>query len=145
PLTRPVNDRQDTDAQHYGIAEPDGAHTFYGLLALAEGQTNRLLAFTSCRRFSGKFYLRDSSLQVVVDTEGLVLKPGAHWELEEFLFDSGVDRQRLFDGLAQRLALNHPPLRVAAPPTGWCSWYCFGPRVTAQQVLANLDFIAKHT
>ena len=31
------------------------------------------------------------------------------------------------------------------PPTGWCSWYCFGPRVTAQQVLDNLDVIAKST
>jgi alpha-galactosidase len=30
-----------------------------------------------------------------------------------------------------------------SPPTGWCSWYCFGPRVTAQQVLDNLDTIAK--
>jgi alpha-galactosidase len=29
------------------------------------------------------------------------------------------------------------------PPTGWCSWYCFGPRVTAQQVLDNLDTIAR--
>jgi alpha-galactosidase len=30
-----------------------------------------------------------------------------------------------------------------APPTGWCSWYCFGPRVTAQQVLDNLDTIGR--
>jgi alpha-galactosidase len=29
------------------------------------------------------------------------------------------------------------------PPTGWCSWYCFGPRVTAQQVLDNLETIAR--
>jgi len=34
-------------------------------------------------------------------------------------------------------------LRFAAPPAGWCSWYCFGPRVTAQQVLENLEAIAK--
>jgi len=39
----------------------------------------------------------------------------------------------------------HPPLRTAAPPAGWCSWYCFGPRVTAPQVLANLDVIARET
>ena len=38
---------------------------------------------------------------------------------------------------------NHPPLKFDKPPTGWCSWYCFGPRVTAQQVSENLDFIAK--
>src|SRR4029453_915559 len=39
---------------------------------------------------------------------------------------------------------NHPPLRLSQPPTGWCSWYCFGPRVTAQQVLDNLDFISRN-
>ncbi|MGH9386506.1 MAG: alpha-galactosidase [Vicinamibacterales bacterium] len=30
-----------------------------------------------------------------------------------------------------------------APPSGWCSWYCFGPNVTAKQVLSNLDVIAR--
>src|SRR5258708_12445778 len=30
----------------------------------------------------------------------------------------------------------------AAPPAGWCSWYCFGPKVTATQVLDNLDVIS---
>ena len=30
-----------------------------------------------------------------------------------------------------------------APPAGWCSWYCFGPRVTADDVLRNLDVIAR--
>ena len=34
-------------------------------------------------------------------------------------------------------------LPFAAPPSGWCSWYCFGPKVTAKQVLDNLDVIAR--
>jgi alpha-galactosidase len=34
------------------------------------------------------------------------------------------------------------PAPFQLPPTGWCSWYCFGPSVTAQQVLDNLDAIA---
>ena len=51
----------------------------------------------------------------------------------------------MLDNLARQLVANHPPLRFPGPPTGWCSWYCFGPRVTAQQVLDNLDFIASHT
>ena len=54
--------------------------------------------------------------------------------------------------MGHRLTTNHPSLirqsqignrRSAKPPAGWCSWYCFGPRVTAQQVLDNLDVIAK--
>ena len=135
-----------TDAKHYKLLIPGGARAFFGLMTLAPPEGgHHLLAFTSCRRFSGQFYLRDASLQVVVDTEGLELKPGETWELEEFTFRSGADREQLLEGLAERLIENHPPLRAKTPPTGWCSWYCFGPRVTAQRVLDNLDFIAQHT
>jgi alpha-galactosidase len=80
---------------------------------------------------------------VVVDTEGLALAPGEAWDLEEFgIGPTGVHRS-VFSGLATDLARNHPPIRTPAPPTGWCSWYCFGPGVTAKQVLDNLDVIAK--
>ena len=145
-LAEPVDFSSLTDAKHYKMPIPAGARAFYGLLRLTprDGESV-LMAFTSCRRFSGQFYLRGSSLRVVVDIEGLALKPGETWELEEFTFRSGSDHEQLLAQLADRLTENHPPLRVAKPPTGWCSWYCFGPRVTAQQVLDNLDFIAKHT
>lgn len=135
------------DAKHYKMPSPAGARTLHGVLTLAPPEGgNLLLAFTSCRRFNGQFYLRPEapdSLQVVVDTEGLELKPGESWELEEFTFRAGADRARLLDELARALNANHPPLRFKSPPTGWCSWYCFGPRVTAQQVRDNLDFIAR--
>src|SRR5205823_13563688 len=112
-------------------------------LSLPDGAQN-LLAFTSCRRFIGQFYLRASSLQVVVDTEGLELQPGETWELEEFTFSAGAAREQLLAQLAERLSAHHPPLRTKTPPTGWCSWYCFGPRVTSEQVLDNLEFITKN-
>jgi alpha-galactosidase len=124
---------------------PPGARCFYGVMSLAPSASEKhLLAFTSCRRFIGQFYLSGTSLQVVVDTEGLELKPGATWQLEEFLFTSGANRTGLFEQLSRRLVQNHPPLRFKNPPAGWCSWYCFGPRVTAMQVLENLDVIAKN-
>ncbi|HEX6729106.1 MAG TPA: glycoside hydrolase family 36 protein [Pyrinomonadaceae bacterium] len=135
-----------TDAKHYRLPAPTGARAFYGMMMLSPSEgANHLLAFTSCRRFMGQFYLRDGSLQVVVNTEGLELAPGETWQLEEFTFQSGPDREQLLERLAALLVANHPPLRFPKPPTGWCSWYCFGPRVTAQQVLDNLDFIAKHS
>ena len=133
-----------TDAKHYKLSAPSKA--FYGMMMLSPStRDNHLLAFTSCRRYIGQFYLNNPSLQVVVDTEGGELKPGATWQLEPFTYQSGPDRERLLDNLATQLISNHPPLRFPTPPTGWCSWYCFGPRVTAKQVLDNLDFIAKHT
>src|SRR5215831_1865563 len=134
-----------TDAKHYKMAAPPEGRVFYGLITLSAPQgPAQLMAFTSCRRFSGQLYLRGRSLQAVIDTEDRELAPGETWELEEFTFRSGVKREPLLSELAERLVQNHPPLRGKTPPTGWCSWYCFGPSVTAQQVLDNLDFIAKN-
>ena len=145
-LGQPADLGNYTDAKHYKLPAPNNAKAFYGMMMLSpSARDNHLLAFTSCRRFIGQFYLSHPSLKVVVDTEGAELRPAETWQLEPFMYQSGNDRELLLDGLASRLVANHPPLRFPAPPTGWCSWYCFGPRVTAQQVLDNLDFISKHT
>ena len=143
-LGQPADLGNYTDQKHYKMPTPPGARVFYGMMSLAPSASeNHLMAFTSCRRFVGQFYLRGTSLQVVVDTEGLELMPGATWQLEEFFFSSGTNRAGLFEELSRRLTQNHPPLRFKNPPAGWCSWYCFGPRVTATQVLENLDVIAR--
>src|SRR5260221_2681980 len=132
-LSHPV-DLGYSEPKHYKIPQPEGVTAASGLLTL--GTT--MLAFTSCRRFIGRFFLTSRQLDVVVDTEGLELAPGESWTLEEFTITTSPAK------VAERINQNHPPRRVfAAPPTGWCSWYCFGPRVTAQQVLDNLDKIAK--
>jgi alpha-galactosidase len=135
-----------SDAKHYNLAAPAGAKAFYGMMMLSPStRDNHLLGFTSCRRFIGQFYLSYPSLKVVVDAEGGELRSGESWQLEPFTYQSGGDREELLQSLSSQLLANHPPLRFPSPPTGWCSWYCFGPRVTAKQVLDNLDFIAKHT
>jgi alpha-galactosidase len=134
-----------TDAKHYKMPAPPDARSLYGLMILSPpGGNHHLLAFTSCRRFSGQFYLRSPSLRVVIDTEGLEIKPGEIWDLEEFTFRSQISREQVLSELAERLNENHRPLRLKSPPTGWCSWYCFGPKVTAAEVLDNLDYIARN-
>jgi alpha-galactosidase len=149
----PVDAGSYTDAGHYKLPTAStGARAFYGLTRLGswlpktdnvlDPDPQWVLAFTSCRRFSGFFRLNGpSSLDVVVDTEGLTLGPGQSWDLEEFYH--WLEARNL-KALAARLASNHPPLKTVSPPTGWCSWYCFGPKVTAQNVLDNLDVIAKN-
>lgn len=133
-----------TDPKHYKLPQPEGARVVYGLATFAGGTpANRVIAFTSCRRFNGAIHLRPSSLQVVLEGEGLTLEPGATWNLEEVVYLEGADREALLERLADRMITNHPPLKFAKPPTGWCSWYCFGPKVTAQQVLDNLDVIVR--
>lgn len=135
-----------SDAGHYRLPQPVGARTVYGMTTFStpDRKGHTLLGFTSSHRFAVKFHVRRDSIQVVVDTENLELSPRETWNLEEFIVLEGTDREQLLAQLATRIGHNHPRLRFQAPPTGWCSWYCFGPRVTAKQVLDNLDFIALH-
>ncbi len=142
-LGKPVNLAYD-ELAHYKIPQPADARVVTGMMTLtpAPGET-MLLGFTSCRRFNGRFYLRPHSIEVVQDTEGLALQPGEKWELEEFLYAAGPNRAALLTKLADRIDQNHPPLKFKNPPAGWCSWYCFGARVTARNVMDNLSAIAK--
>jgi alpha-galactosidase len=134
-----------SEQKHYRIPQPEDARSLFGMMTLSpEPGRHVLVGFTSCRKYAGRFYLRPASLEVVVDTEGLALAPGESWDLEEFLFAAGADRNALLEALADRIRVNHPPLEWKQPPAGWCSWYCFGPRVTAQNVLDNLDAIARN-
>jgi len=134
-----------TDAKHYRIPMVEGAQTYFGAMTLSPpGAPARALAFTSTRRFAGSFRLQPSgALQVVVDLEGLTLAPGERWELEEFVSLQGPARDVVLAEIGARIARNHPRLASPKPPTGWCSWYCFGAKVTAQNILDNLDAIEK--
>jgi alpha-galactosidase len=149
-LASPLDYSQYTDVKHYRLPEREGARAYYGLLTLAPpGRETSLMAFTSCARFSGKLRVTAEAahrLEAVIDCEGLSLAAGQTWTLEELMVASGSDRAKLLAAAGDRIATHHPrpsSARASAPPTGWCSWYCFGPRVTAQQVLDNLDVIAK--
>jgi len=142
-LGQPIDLAYD-ELKHYRIPQPAGVKAATGMITLTPpGGPAMLLGFTSCRRFSGRFYLRPKSIEVVLDTEGLALGPGESWDLEEFLYATGPNRAALLSQLAARIDRNHPPLKFRTPPAGWCSWYCFGARVTAQNVMDNLGAIVK--
>ncbi|HEX9365971.1 MAG TPA: glycoside hydrolase family 36 protein [Vicinamibacterales bacterium] len=138
-----------TDAKHYRLPMPEGCRTYFGAITLsppdvrADGARVCAMGFTSTRRFAGLFRHRPpSSVQIVIDAEGLSLAPGETWQLEDLTVLWGPSRDAALGTIGDRLSANHPRLRSAAPPTGWCSWYCFGPKVTATQVLDNLDAIS---
>lgn len=133
-----------SEPKHYRIPKPADVTVASGLMTLtAPEQPPQVFAFTSCRRFIGRFYLRPRALEMVVDTEGLALGPGESWELEELSASEGPARSELLAAVARRINEIHPPLKFASPPTGWCSWYCFGPRVTDKNVRDNLNVIAR--
>ena len=145
-LGNPVDIGGLTDRNHYKIPQPaDALTTAYGMVTLLPANGNVVtLGFTSCRRFVGKFYVRAASIEVVIDAENLELAPGESWILEDFWFGAGPDREALLAELGDLIKQNHPPLCKAPVPTGWCSWYCFGPMISAKQVGRNLEFIAKN-
>lgn len=133
-----------SELRHYHIPQPDNAIAISGLLTLSPpGKQSLVLGFSSCRRFIGRFFLEKESIKAVVDTEGLELRPGESWELEELMVAESWHRSKLLNALASRIARNHPKPLFQPVPTGWCSWYCFGPRVTAAHVLENLDVISQ--
>ncbi len=133
-----------TDRKHYRLPSPEAAFTGYNLLNFGNPAANHpLFAFTSCHRFSGCFHISPDRLEIALDLDGRTLAPGEQIELEHFsVFEGGTARGR-YELLAQAIGANHPPILGPEPPQGWCSWYCFGPNVTADQVMSNLDFIAR--
>ena len=144
-LAAPHDVGEYTDRGHYRLPEPAGFRTGYGMMMVSPAGLDRvLIGFTSCRRFSGKLHFNAERIQAVLDTEGLELKPGQVWRLEDLILLAGPDRDALLERLASGINKNHPRLRHDPVPTGWCSWYCFGPSVTAKNITDNLDWIAKN-
>lgn len=134
-----------TDRLHYKIPEPEGMRTAYGMLTLQLSTSERvLLGFTSCKKFISRFSFDARRLRISLDCENLSLTPGQTWKLEEFIAITSPDREKLYDRLTAAINVHHPRLRHDPVPTGWCSWYCFGPNVTAQNVYDNTEWIKKN-
>jgi alpha-galactosidase len=133
------------DKTHYRLPSTDGFHTVYNYVLLSPGADEHILiGFASCRRFSGELRLADGHFEIVLDGENLRLEPGESWDLEELFVVAGSDRERLLESFAERIQQHHPALKSAHIPTGWCSWYCYGPQVTEPNIFANLQAISEH-
>jgi alpha-galactosidase len=131
------------DPLHYGIPNVHGLATAYGVMAISINPEDLLLlGFTSCHRFIGRISYDHRRMLISLDAEGLELKPGECWQLEDFIVLNGNDCGWLFDQLADAIAQNHPPRKTRTIPTGWCSWYGYGPTVTHHIIEENLDIFS---
>ncbi len=129
------------DASVYRITADHGYHTVHNLLLVAQEGGWLLLAFASCQRFGGEFRLHpDGRLEIVMNTEGRTLAPGAHWQSEALICLEGSDREALLATLAQHIAAEHGSLvgEVPTRPSGWCSWYHYYANVSAADIRENL-------
>ena len=113
----------------------------YNLLLLSPEGLELLAGFSSCHRFSGSFRFKPGHLEVVLDCEGVTFPAGETVQLEEVMFLSGDHQADLLAQLGDRLKENHPPLPFEVSPTGWCSWYAYGPAVTEDDLYENLGVI----
>lgn len=132
------------DHTHYRMPTVDGLSTVYNLLLLSPSSTEYyLMAFVSSNRFRSEFRINDKFLEIALDLEGVLLEPGQSLELEIFHWFQGADREQLMLELATQLDQHHPKLAYAQPPTGWCSWACYGPEVTELDVEVNMNAITE--
>ncbi len=144
-LSMPVDIGGYDDNEHYKMPQPAGYKTVYNMLILDCGNKNKLLmGFNSSFRYIGKFYLSADTVKVVLDMDNTLLKAGATLQLEEFSLLYGSNEDVLKVTFANRINQFHPRLQNKAVPAGWCSWYCFGPGVTAKNVTDNLAYIKQN-
>ena len=133
------------DNGHYKLAQPKGYKAVYNMLVLhLSGGNELLMGFNSSFRFIGKFYLSADTVKVVTDMENILLQPGASVQLEEFSLLQGKTVDELTARFAERINHFHPRLKTKTEPAGWCSWYCFGPDVTAKNITDHLAYIRKN-
>ena len=141
-IGKPEDLEQYTDRGHYRLQEPAGFRSVYGVALFSRPDPSRLLVgFASCRRFVGRIDVSTTNIRAVLDADGVAIAPGETWQLEDLVVASGPDRDELLARLAYWIERNHPHRPWPSPPRGWCSWYCFGPDVTAKNVTDNLEVI----
>ncbi len=126
-----------TDAEHYKLPVKDGYFTAYSLF-IAYTNPATMYAYTSTNRFAGKIHFNETEIILEQDLGNILIKPHEIVELEEIFIKTG-DANKLFEIVSSRLAFNHPSLICNTYPTGWCSWYCFGPEYTSEDVEHNME------
>lgn len=130
-----------TDAGHYKLIQKKNFHTVYNMLQLSAKDGNALIGFSSCHRFSGEIRYNKDILEIALNTEGILLQPGETWELEELFLAEDMTQSELLHAFSTAIMKNHPTLATSKPPAGWCSWYCYGPNVTEEDIMQNIDDI----
>ncbi|MCG8454584.1 MAG: alpha-galactosidase [Spirochaetales bacterium] len=132
-----------TDRGHYKLPQVPKKTTVHSLLRLdAPSGEGLLLGFSSCHRFPAEFRFDTQNLDIVLKGDGIRVDPLDTLETEELFWMEG-DRQETFETFAQAILHHHPRLEWATRPTGWCSWYCYGPKVTETDIINNAQAVAE--
>lgn len=137
----PVNEKY-TDQGFYHFPARTGYFTAYNLL-LVQGHPAQLLSYSSARRFTGVIHFNWEHILLEQRLGNILVEPGEELLLEDLFIRENREGQALLQELGDLLAKIHQPQILERPPTGWCSWYCFGPKVTQQQIVENMGVMQR--
>lgn len=130
------------DSGHYKLPQKNGYFTGYNYALFFAEQTS-LWGFTSCKRFCGEIRFNLDKYEIVEKLFNIPIKSGETIELESFLMLNG-EKNDLLNYYSSAIQKNHPPRKSVLAPTGWCSWYCFGPDVTGDEIEKNMSVMKNY-
>ncbi len=131
-----------SDGGHYKLPQKDGYFTGYNYALFFEKQTT-LWGFTSCRRFCGEIRFNAGKYEIAERLYNIPIRSGEIAELESFCILTG-EKNNVLDIFAKLIQKNHPARKTKTPPSGWCSWYCFGDDVTEKDIENNMSVMKEN-
>ncbi len=135
-ISQPTDMTNYSDTGHYKLPTREGYFTAYSLL-VAYAQPDYVMAFTSTYRFVGKIHFSATEIIAEQDLCGIEISPNQTITLEELYIAIG-NANELMENVGNRLNHHHPIQSYPSHPLGWCSWYCFGPECTTENVKDNM-------
>lgn len=132
-----------SDAGHYKLIQKEGFFTVYNFAHFyLSHDESYLFGFASCHRFSGEIRFNHQNIEIALKGEGVSIEAGESVDLETFVCLEG-EREAVLEQFGSYISSQHARLNYPEAPTGWCSWYCYGPDVTDDDVFDNLQTIKK--
>lgn len=131
------------DKDHYKLPQTKGFFIGYNYVWLSEKGRVWLLGASSCRSYTSEIRINQEKLQLVQIIEGREVQANSSLDIESYVVIEGTDKNRVLEKFAFYLTANHPTISFREVPDGWCSWYCYGPKVTQDAIMENMAVIKR--
>ena len=125
----------------FSLPKKNDLPTAYNYITINTPDGYRLFGATSCKSYRTEFRMNGSHLTIAQIFENKEYTAGNIIELEGIAIIKSEDSVEMFNQFATLINRNHPRRIFKEDPDGWCTWYTFGPDVTAEQILGSLDTI----
>jgi len=127
-----------TDPEHYKLAEPAGAQTYYGVAMLSPpGRQSLILGFLSAKHYVGTVNLWEGRFTLNYDTEGLAIQPGETWTFDPAYISWAKTGRGALAAFGRAVARANGARARADVKTGWSSWNAFRNTVTFSDVVST--------